>query len=257
MGVDLEREAPIGYITLNRPPANSYDYSFMDELGRAVAAAADDPEVKVVVVRSALDRFFSAGADVKVFSENTTERNMDMIRLAHQVLGRIARIPKVFIAQIAGHAVGGGLEIALACDLRFGAEGEYRLGLPEVTLGLLPGNGGTQRLPRLIGWSKALDIMVTGRTVTPQEALQLGILDRVFPADRLAEETRAYAEALAKGALKAIGHIKLAVLQGLERELEYGLRVERELIEDLFRSQDSQEGIRAFLERRPPQFKGL
>jgi enoyl-CoA hydratase/carnithine racemase len=256
MAIDLEREGPIGYITLNRPPANSYDYAFMDELGRAVAAAADDPEVKVVVVRSALDRFFSAGADVKAFSENMPERNMDMIRLAHQVLGRIARIPKLFIAQIAGHAVGGGLEIALACDLRFGAEGEYRLGLPEVTLGLLPGNGGTQRLPRLIGWSKALDMMVTGRTVTPQEALQLGILDRVFPADRLAEETRAYAEALAKGALKAIGHIKLAIHQGLERDLEYGLRVERDLIEDLFRSQDSQEGIRAFLEKRQPQFKG-
>ncbi|GBD12901.1 putative enoyl-CoA hydratase echA8 [bacterium HR24] len=257
MAVDFDREAPIGYITLNRPPANSYDYNFMDELGRAVAAAADDPEVKVVVVRSALDRFFSAGADVKAFSENTPERNMDMIRLAHQVLGRIARIPKVFIAQIAGHAVGGGLEIALACDLRFGADGEYRLGLPEVTLGLLPGNGGTQRLPRLIGWSKALDMMVTGRTVTPQEALQLGILDRVFPADKLAEETRAYAEALARGALKAIGHIKLAVHQGLDGGLDYGLRVERELIEDLFRSQDSQEGIRAFLERRQPQFKGL
>jgi enoyl-CoA hydratase/carnithine racemase len=257
MAVDFDREAPIGYITLNRPPANSYDYNFMDELGRAVAAAADDPEVKVVVVRSALDRFFSAGADVKAFSENTPERNMDMIRLAHQVLGRIARIPKVFIAQIAGHAVGGGLEIALACDLRFGADGEYRLGLPEVTLGLLPGNGGTQRLPRLIGWSKALDMMVTGRTVSPQEALQLGILDRVFPADKLAEETRAYAEALARGALKAIGHIKLAVHQGLDGGLDYGLRVERELIEDLFRSQDSQEGIRAFLERRQPQFKGL
>lgn len=257
MAVDFDREAPIGYITLNRPPANSYDYNFMDELGRAVAAAADDAEVKVVVVRSALDRFFSAGADVKAFSENTPERNMDMIRLAHQVLGRIARIPKVFIAQIAGHAVGGGLEIALACDLRFGADGEYRLGLPEVTLGLLPGNGGTQRLPRLIGWSKALDMMVTGRTVTPQEALQLGILDRVFPADKLAEETRAYAEALARGALKAIGHIKLAVHQGLDGGLDYGLRVERELIEDLFRSQDSQEGIRAFLERRQPQFKGL
>lgn len=257
MAVDFDREAPIGYITLNRPPANSYDYNFMDDLGRAVAAAADDAEVKVVVVRSALDRFFSAGADVKAFSENTPERNMDMIRLAHQVLGRIARIPKVFIAQIAGHAVGGGLEIALACDLRFGADGEYRLGLPEVTLGLLPGNGGTQRLPRLIGWSKALDMMVTGRTVSPQEALQLGILDRVFPADKLAEETRAYAEALARGALKAIGHIKLAVHQGLDGGLDYGLRVERELIEDLFRSQDSQEGIRAFLERRQPQFKGL
>ncbi|HXG41248.1 MAG TPA: enoyl-CoA hydratase/isomerase family protein, partial [Dehalococcoidia bacterium] len=109
----------------------------------------------------------------------------------------------------------------------------------------------------LIGWSKALDMMVTGRTVTPQEALQLGILDRLLPAERLAEETRAYAEALARGALRAIGNIKLAVRQGLERDLDYGLRLEQELIEELFRSMDGQEGIRAFLERRPPQFKGL
>src|SRR5918911_4175247 len=207
MAVEYSREGRVGYITLNRPPANSYDYAFMEELGGCIAAAGADPETRVVIVRSALERFFSAGADVKAFTENPTERNMAMVRLAHNGLGAIARIPKIFIAQIGGIALGGGLEIALACDLRFAAEGSYVLGLPEATLGLLPGNGGTQRLPRLIGVSKALDLMVTGRTISPSEANELGILDRLFTADSLEEETQKYAEKLADGATEAIGSI--------------------------------------------------
>ncbi len=256
MAVEFVREGAVGYVTLNRPPANSYDFGFIQELDQALAQAEADPEVRVVVVRSALDRFFSAGADVRAFSENTPDRNMELVRSAHRVLGRIAQVPKVFIAQIAGHALGGGLEIALACDLRFGAQADYRLGLPEVTLGLLPGNGGTQRLPRLVGWSRALDLMVTGRTLTPQEAHAYGILDRLVPAERLAEETLDYARRLATGAVRAVGAIKLAVRLGLDRPLEDGLRLERELVDGLFRSEDAQEGIRAFLEKRTPQFRG-
>jgi enoyl-CoA hydratase/carnithine racemase len=256
MAVEFVREGSVGYVVLNRPPANSYDAGFVEELDRAVRQAEEDPEVRVVVVRSALERFFSAGADVRAFSENPPERNMDLVRRAHQVLGRIAEVPKVFIAQIAGHALGGGLEIALACDLRFGARGEYRLGLPEVTLGLLPGNGGTQRLPRLVGWSRALDLMVTGRTLSPEEAHAYGILDRLVPPERLAEETLEYARKLSAGALRAVGAIKLAVHRGLQRPLEDGLRLERELVDGLFRSEDAQEGIRAFLEKRAPQFRG-
>jgi enoyl-CoA hydratase/carnithine racemase len=179
---------------------------------------------------------------------------MTLIRLAHDRLGVIARIPKIFIAQIGGIALGGGLEIALACDLRFGAEGSYVLGLPEVTLGLLPGNGGTQRLPRLIGVSRALDLMVTGRRLSPQEAYDLGILSRLVPAERLAEETLAYAAALAEGAQQAIRSIKTAVYEGIERPLAQGLEREAELVENLFRSADGQEGLRAFLEKRKPQF---
>ena len=254
MAVEYTREGRVGYITLNRPPANSYDYAFMEELGGCIAAAGADPETRVVIVRSALERFFSAGADVKAFIENPTERNMAMVRLAHDGLGVIARIPKIFIAQIGGIALGGGLEIALACDLRFGAEGSYVLGLPEVTLGLLPGNGGTQRLPRLIGVSRALDLMVTGRRLSPQEAYDLGILNRLVPAERLAEETLAYAAALAEGAQQAIGSIKTAVYEGIERPLAQGLEREAELVEGLFRSADGQEGLRAFLEKRKPQF---
>jgi len=254
MAVEYSREGSIGFITLNRPPANSYEITFMEELGRAVEAAAGDAAARAVIVRSALEKFFCAGADVKAFSENSPDQNMAMCRVAHRTLGRVASVPKIFIAQIAGHALGGGLEIALACDLRFGAEGTYFLGVPEVTLGLLPGNGGTQRLPRLIGWSRALDLMVTGRRVAPAEAHALGILDRVFPADRLDAETRAYAQALAEGSASAIGAIKLAVHQGLERTLDDGLRIERELLDGLFRSPDGQEGVRAFAEKRKPEF---
>jgi enoyl-CoA hydratase/carnithine racemase len=256
MAVSFGADDGIGVITLDKPPANSYDLEFIKELAAAVREAAADDAVKVVVLRSASERFFSAGADVKAFNENTVEANMDMIRLSHETLSSIAAIPKVFIAEINAHALGGGLEIALACDLRFAGEGDYRLGTPEVTLGVLPGNGGTQRLPRLIGWSRALDLMVTGRTVTPAEALEIGIVNNVFPAEELREQTLEYAQALASGATKAIGNIKLAVHAGLAAGLELGLDRERELVEELFESEDGREGIAAFAEKRTPVFSG-
>jgi enoyl-CoA hydratase/carnithine racemase len=256
MAVSFTADESVGVVTLDKPPANSYDLAFVEELAASVEQAAGDDDVKVVVVRSASERFFSAGADVKAFSENTVEENMEMIRASHETLASLATIPKVFIAEINAHALGGGLEIALACDLRFAAEGDYGLGTPEVSLGVLPGNGGTQRLPRLIGWSRALDLMVTGRTVSPAEALELGIVNRVFSAGELQEQTLAYARKLAAGATKAIGNIKLAVHEGLSAGLELGLERERVLVEELFRSEDGREGIAAFAEKRAPVFNG-
>src|SRR5918912_4560096 len=217
MAAEYTREGSVGYIPLDNPPANSYDLSFMEELSECVRSAAEDEGAGAVILRSGNERFFSAGADIKAFDANSVEDNMRMISRAHEGLSEIASTPKVFIAQIGATALGGGLEMALACDLRFGAGGEYVLGLPEATLGLLPGNGGTQRLPRLIGVSKALDLMVTGRTIPPSEALGLGILDRLLPADELEEETLKYAEGLATGATGAIGSIKLAVHRGMDR----------------------------------------
>src|SRR6478609_780144 len=214
MAVSYSPDGAVGYITLDKPPANSYDKDFMDEFGAAVDAAASDAGVSVVIVRSASKKFFSAGADIKAFMANDKAANMAMIERGHEVLAQIARLPKIFIAQSEGHALGGGLEIALACDLRFGARGSYKLGVPEVTLGLLPGNGGTQRLPRIIGVPKALDLMITGRQLSPGEAHALGILNRLFPAAETAEKTREYAEALARGATAAIGEIKLATYAG-------------------------------------------
>jgi enoyl-CoA hydratase/carnithine racemase len=254
MAVSYHADEAVGFITLDKPPANSYDKAFMEELAESIVAAADDEAAKVVIVRSSSPKFFSAGADVKAFAQQEPDESMEMIELAHRGLGRIAAIPKVFIAQIQGHALGGGLEIALACDLRFGARGSYKLGTPEVTLGLLPGNGGTQRLPRLVGTSKALDLMVTGRRISPGQAHALGILDRLLPADRTEAMTLEYAHALAGGAVEAIGAIKLAVHDGVGMSLDDGLARERELIDGLFRSRDAREGLAAFVEKREPVF---
>jgi enoyl-CoA hydratase/carnithine racemase len=254
MAVSYHAEGAVGFITLDKPPANSYDKAFMEELAEAIVAAADDDAARAVVVRSSSPKFFSAGADVKTFAQQEADESMEMIELAHRALGRIAAIPKVFIAQVQGHALGGGLEIALACDLRFGARGTYKLGTPEVTLGLLPGNGGTQRLPRLIGTAKALDLMVTGRRITPGQAHALGILDRLFAAAETESKTLEYAQALAGGAVEAIGAIKLAVHEGVGMRLDDGLARERELIDGLFRSRDGREGLTAFVEKREPVF---
>src|SRR3990172_5118179 len=254
--VTFAKAETTGTITLNRPPANSYDIEFMQALEGAIDAADGEPQVKAVILRSASDRFFSAGADIKAFMANSTEANMAMIRTAHRALEKMALSPKVFVAAINGHALGGGLEMALACDLRFAGQGNYRLGLPEVTLGLLPGNGGTQRLPRLIGANKALEMMLTGETVGPEEAHRLGVVNKLFPADQLLEETEAYARKLASGAGAAIGKIKQAVYQGTDLPLREALALERELIEPLFNTEDAREGLKAFVEKRQPVYLG-
>ncbi len=254
--VTFSKSGPIGHITLNRPPANSYEIGFMRELDSAIEEAVWDPEVKVVILKSALEKFFSAGADIKAFMANDAAANLEMIRFAHGALEKMANSAKVFIAAINSHALGGGLEMALACDLRFAAEGSYRLGLPEVTLGLLPGNGGTQRLPRLIGANRGLQMMITGEPVGPEEALRLGVVNKLFPADKLLKETEAFAARLAAGATVAIGQIKRAVYQGIGMDLSAGLALERELIEPLFETEDAKEGFAAFAEKRQPVYRG-
>jgi enoyl-CoA hydratase/carnithine racemase len=254
--VTFTKSGPVGTLTLNRPPANSYDIHFMQELDAAIDAADSDPQVKAVILKSASEKFFSAGADIKAFLANSTEANMEMIRTAHRALEKMALSPKVFVAAINGHALGGGLEMALACDLRFAAAGNYRLGLPEVTLGLLPGNGGTQRLPRLVGANKALEMMLTGESVGPEEAHRLGLVNQLFPAEKLLEEAEAYARKVASGAGAAIGKIKQAVYQGMALPLKEALALERDLIEPLFKTEDAQEGLKAFAEKRQPVYKG-
>ena len=255
MSVEYTSADGVGVLTLHRPPANSYDAAFVDELGEAITTAATGGVV-AVVVRSGLDKFFSAGADVKTFLASDPEENMTMVRRAHAALDAMAAAPCVFVAEIAGHALGGGLEIALACDLRFGAEGRYRLGLPEVTLGLLPGTGGTQRLPRLIGPGRALDLMLTGETFTPAEAHDLGVLDRLAPVEELANETAEFARNLAAGAPLAIANIKRAVVEGSQAPLAQALTRELDLVAPLFASADGREGMEAFLEKREPRFTG-
>jgi enoyl-CoA hydratase/carnithine racemase len=225
----------------------------MRELGAAVEAAGADGETHVVVVRSASEKFFCAGADIKAFAANEVDANMDMIRLAHESLASIARSPKLFVACVAGHAMGGGLEIALACDVRYAIEGRYRLGTPEVTLGLLPGNGGTQRLPRLIGAGPALELLITGRTLSPEEARGLGLVSQVF-ADQAAFD--AHIDSLRALPPLSLRNIKRAVFEGMEKPLPDALALERDLMEELFRSNDAREGVTAFSEKRTPTFTG-
>jgi enoyl-CoA hydratase/carnithine racemase len=253
MAVSFAADGPVGTITLDNPPANSYDIEMVTELGAAIDAAVADATSRVVVVRSASEKFFCAGADIKRFLANDVEANMEMVRTAHAALGRIAAADKPFVAWIAGHALGGGLEIALACDLRYAAEGRFRLGTPEVTLGLLPGNGGTQRLPRLIGRGPALELLLTGRQVTPDEGLALGLVSGLFADD---DAFAAHVARLAAGPPVALAAIKRCVHEGGERTLDEGLALERELIEQLFRSQDATEGLNAFVEKRDPEFVG-
>jgi len=254
--VSLEQQAPLGIITLNRPPANSYNAAFVQDLADVVEQIARADELHVVILKSALEKFFSAGADVKSFSENPLEANLNMIAAEHAVLERIESLPKIFIAMISGHCLGGGLEIALACDLRFAANGDFKVGLPEVTLGMIPGNGGTQRLPRLIGKSRALDLMMTGRALNPQEAHALGIFDRLLAASELEAETFKYATSLANGPSVAIGAIKRAVNRGIELPLNEGLALERSITAQVFESHDAAEGINAFANKRKPVFQG-
>jgi enoyl-CoA hydratase/carnithine racemase len=242
-----------GAITLDKPPANSYDIEYMRELRAAIEAASGDGEHRVIVVRSASEKFFCAGADIKRFMANDLDENMEMIAFAHETLSSVARSPKLFVACVAGHALGGGLEIALACDIRYALEGRYRLGTPEVTLGILPGNGGTQRLPRLIGVGPALELLVTGRQISPEEAHRLGIVSQVFPDQAAFDEAIEKLRALPP---LALAEIKRSVFEGVEKSLADGLALERERMEVLFGSEDAREGLTAFSEKRAPEFTG-
>jgi enoyl-CoA hydratase/carnithine racemase len=256
MAVRLEKQDSIGHVVLDRPPANSYDKAFMDELDAAIEEVRRDDAVKAIVLRSANERFFSAGADVSVFAKSGLDEQNAFVICANEAMGKLETTPKVVVAAINGHCLGGGLEMALCCDFRIAAEGSYRIGLPEVTLGLLPGTGGTQRLPRLIGRQKALDLMLTGRTLVPAEALAAGIVDAVAPAAELLDKTLEFLKPYAAGPTFAIGRIKKAAVLGFGMTLAEGLKLERQLLIELFKSEDAKEGVNAFVEKRKPNYKG-
>src|SRR5690349_8564384 len=211
-GVRYEKQENVGHIILDRPPANSYDKGFLDDLSSAIDEARFDSGARAIVVRSASEKFFSAGADVKMFASTDAEFQFAFVIHANEVMSKFERTPKVVIAAINGHCLGGGLEIALCCDIRIAAEGTYNIGLPEVTLGVLPGTGGTQRLPRLIGRQKALELMIRGSSIQPDRAKELGVVDEVQPADKLQARAHEMAGFFATGPTLAIGQIKLATV---------------------------------------------
>lgn len=256
MSVDLHNDDGVGVLTLNRPPANAYDAAMLTGFRDAVLRAADDAALRVIVLRSANPKFFCTGADIGVLQNSSRAQFANFLTIAQEAVDAIGRTPKLFIAAIAGHCIGGGLEIALGCDFRWASAGKYRLGLAEVNLGLSPGMGGTQRLPRLIPRSKALHMMVTGEPVQPEEALALGIVDRLLPEAGFEAEVMAHARKLAAGPTMAQGYIKLSMNHGLEVSLAQGLAIERAHQSQLFASDDVAEGLKAFLEKRPAAFKG-
>ncbi len=248
----------IATIELDCPPANTYSYPMMRQLDDAVLRARFDPAVHVLVLRGSGDRFFCAGADIAMLRDADPSFKYYFCLHANETLLRLENTPKLVIAAINGHAMGGGLEVALAADLRVARRGAGKIGLPEVGLGVLPGTGGTQRLARVLGKSRAIEMMVTGRTLDVDEALALGLVHAVLDADRFDAAVLDYARRfLPPGrASLAVGHIKRAVQTGAEIGLADGLALERELQQRLFESQDAREGIAAYVEKRKPRFSG-
>ena len=254
--VRLEIQDAVGHIVLDRPPANSYDKVFLDDLSLAIDEVRFNPAAKAVVVRSASEKFFSAGADVKMFASTDAEYQFAFVMHANEIMSKFERTPKIVVCAINGHCLGGGLEIALCCDIRIAAEGAYNIGLPEVTLGVLPGTGGTQRLPRLIGRQRALELMIRGAAVQPPEAKALGIVDEVVPAANVQSRAHEMASFFSAGPTLAIGQIKLATVIGGGMSFQDGMQYEHEAIARLFASEDAREGVTAFAEKRKPNFKG-
>jgi enoyl-CoA hydratase len=256
-------DAGVALIELNDPPANTYSYEMMQEIDAAVLAARMDAAVHVILLTGAGEKFFCAGANIGMLKDADPTFKYYFCLHANETMLRLEQTPKLVIAGLNGHTVGGGLEVAMAADLRIARQGAGKIGLPEVALGVLPGTGGTQRLSRLVGKARAMELMTTGALFSFEEAQTWGLVNQVWSEQEL--QQRSFREALidyAKQftpphrASKAVGHIKRAVQSGLEMSVADGLALERELQQRLFESEDAREGISANLEKRKPTFTG-
>ncbi len=255
--IDYRTDAGVAVITMTDPPANTYTYEMNRQLDDAILQARMDNDVHVIVVTGSGDKFFSAGANIKMLASVDPTFKYYFCLHANETLLRLEHTPKLVIAAINGHCVGGGLEIAMAADLRIARQDAGKIGLPEVNLGVLPGTGGTQRLSRLVGKSKAIELMVTGNTFTFEEAKEMGIINDIFERDGFMDNVLEYARQFCppNKAAKAVGHIKRSVQTGWELPMESALAIERELQALLFNSQDAKEGLNAYVEKRPATFK--
>jgi enoyl-CoA hydratase/carnithine racemase len=256
--VNYSSEDGVAVIELSNPPANAYSHAMHRQLDDAILRARFDEQVHVLVLRGAGDKFFCAGADIAMLDGVTPEFKYNFCLHANETLLRLENTPKLVIAALNGHCVGGGLEVALAADLRVARRDGGKIGLPEVNLGVLPGTGGTQRLSRLVGKNKAIELMVRGENFGFEEAHELGLVNFVYESATFWAHTLELARSFCPPgkAAKAVGLIKRAVQAGGEMSLEAGLALERELQQQLFNSADAREGIGAFVARRKPEFQG-
>ncbi len=256
--IGYEVQDGVAILTMNNPPANTYTHEMMVELDAAIVKARFDESVHVIVLRGAGEKFFSAGANIQMLQTSDPYFKYYFCLHANEALNRLEQTPKLVIAALNGHTVGGGLEIALAADLRIAKQGGGKIGLPEVTLGVLPGTGGTQRLGRLLGKSKAIEVMVEGSTFEFEEAAKLGIINKIYEADNFFDDVMEYAKQFVppNKASRAVGRIKRAVCSGVEVPFSEGLAIERELQQLLFQGDDAREGLNAYIEKRAPEFTG-
>jgi enoyl-CoA hydratase len=259
--VHYEAKDGIALLTLDDPPANTYTHEMMRDLDGAILKARFADDVQVIVITGQGEKFFCAGANIQMLSSVTTGFKYYFCLHANETLNRLEQTPKLVIAALNGHTVGGGLEIAMAADLRIARRGAGKVGLPEVSLGVLPGTGGTQRLARLVGKSRAIEMMATGETFDFDQAEKWGIVNKVVDAgsrDDFLQQAVTYAKQFTTPgkAAKAVGHIKRSVQTGAELPFETALSLERELQQQLFASEDAKEGLNAYVEKRKPAFKG-
>ncbi|HXG51361.1 MAG TPA: enoyl-CoA hydratase-related protein [candidate division Zixibacteria bacterium] len=256
--VEYRVENGIAVLEINRPPVNSYTTELLKELDAAVLEARFDDSVHALVITGKVEKFFSAGADINMLSSKPLSYKNNFALHGHEVLMRIENTPKIVVAALNGHAVGGGLEIAMACDIRIAKKEGGRVGLAEINLGVMPGMGGTQRLPRLVGKARALELCATGKTIAFEEALEMGLIHYIYDRNNFMEQVLDYTRQFVipnKSSL-AVGKVKRAIQAGLEMSLPDGLAFERELLAQTFASEDGAEGVKAYLEKRTARFQG-
>jgi len=255
--INYRIDGGIAVIEMNDPPANTYTYEMNRQLDEAILKARMDNAVHVIVLTGAGDKFFSAGANIKMLASVDPTFKYYFCLHANETLLRLEHTPKLVIAALNGHTVGGGLEIAMAADIRIARRDSGKIGLPEVNLGVLPGTGGTQRLSRMIGKSRAIELIVTGNTFTFEEAKELGIVNDIFERENFMNEVMDYARQFCppNKASKAVGRIKRSIQTGWEIPLEAALALERENQQLLFQSEDAKEGLAAYVDKRPAEFK--
>ena len=251
----------IAVITLNDPPANTYSYEMMQQLDACILEARMDESVQVIVITGSGEKFFCAGANIQMLSSVTPEFKYYFCLHANETLLRLEQTPKLVIAAINGHCVGGGLEVAMAADLRIARGNAGKMGLPEVSLGVLPGTGGTHRLSRLVGKSRAIELMATGELFDFERGRELGLVNEILDAETgelFMQQVINYARQFTtpNKAARAVGRIKRAVQTGSEIPFASALALERELQQQLFLSEDAKEGLDAYVNKRKPQFKG-